>query len=241
MYKDIVDIVDSPLVKLSKEFEKLINKELCLGQTRYVCRYGTLSDGHDKITDAQRYYQAIREMYSLAQEMNLKKVLAMRAEADLMDAQDKLPQAAKGSEKLRVEADILDAQTRLNGALTQLKDQYRMLDEYNNVRQELEPIVRKQYPEGIEQAEPDNWKAVGEYWALKRQMGVYNAPLTPIPLEPTEKARLGVKTNMPELFAALLIKDQSKIINEHGSDAQKYLDKISKDTGMFLPKKGGHK
>lgn len=223
----IKQIAQSDTVKTGINFRELINKELMLGQSKYVCRYGTLSDGHDKITDAQRYYQAIKEMYGIANEMNLALARAMEVQADLIDAEADVSSdysKSSSSHDLRVKAKILKAQTSLENLYITLQDQSRMLDEYNKVRLELQDKVRTQYPQGIEQAEPDNWKAVGEYWAFKKQVGANSNPLTHLPLDPKTKAQLGVDTNMPELVAWYLAQNRQEIASKFGGNVKAFIE-----------------
>ena len=213
---------ENDLVETGKNFDSLLHKELCLGQTRFVCRWGTLSDGHDKVTDAQRYYQAIREMYSIAHEIENNKCRLLEAEADLIDAKALKPK--KESDKLRKEAKTRQADTRVKSLHITISDQMRMLDEYNKVRLELQDQVRAKYPEGIEQAELDNWKATAAYWANKKKIGAMNTPLTHVPLPPEEKARIGMELGMPELSMWHLIKNSEKIALEYRGDAKAFLE-----------------
>lgn len=199
-YDKLMSLLEDDKVGLASSFKELINKELCLGQTRYLCRNGTLSDGHEKITDSQRYYQAIKEMYYLGSNIRSQKALAMMAQADVLDAQDDLQAASKKSEKLRAEGKLMQAHERLIGCLVTVEDQMRMLDEYNKIRQELGPQVKAQYPEGIEQAELDNWTAVAEYRAMKRSVG-FAEPMTNLPLPKEEKVRIGIALNQPDMLA----------------------------------------
>lgn len=218
----IKQIAESETVKTGVSFKELVGKELMLGQSRYVCRYGTLSDGHDKVTDSQRYYQAIKEMYGIANEMNNNLALAMEAQADLLDAQEL--NDGNASDALRKKAKIFRAETRLEGIYITLQDQARMVDEYNKVRLELQDKVRTKYPEGIEQAEPDNWKAVGEYWAFKKQVGANSNPLTHLPLDPKTKAQLGADTNMPELMAWYLVQNADDIGGKYGGNVKAFIE-----------------
>lgn len=201
-YEKLLKLTEDSTVELATSFKDLLHKKLALGQTRYVCRYGTLSDGHEKITDAQRYFQAIKEMYYLGNNIRSMKAQAMLAHADLMDAQKKLKWAWTRAAKLRAEANIIQAQDRMVSALVTVEDQMRMLDEYNQIRQELEPIVEHQYPEGIEQAEPDNWKAVARYRLMKNSRG---ERLDNIPLPPEEKARIGIENGRFDAAAPLRV------------------------------------
>ena len=66
-FEKILEMAEDERIKLAEGFKGLLHTELMFGQSMYLCRYGTLSDGHEKFTDAQKYYQAIREMWILGQ------------------------------------------------------------------------------------------------------------------------------------------------------------------------------
>lgn len=219
-FDKILALTEDSKVELASSFKELLHKELTLGMTRYVCRYGTLSDAHDKITDAQRYYQSIREMYARANEISSQKALSMEAQADLIDAEELLEQADTKSKKLRAEAKILKAKNALRNTLVTIEDSMRQLDEFNRVRLELKDKVQAQYPEGIEQAEPDNWKAVAEYKIARQNIG-YHEALHHIPLEIKEKARLGLKYNKPELAYWLSFKEKELLETKYNGDLER--------------------
>lgn len=223
-FDKIVELVDNDTVKLADSFKDLLHTELMLGQSRHVCRYGTLSDGHERITDAQRYYAAIKEMWNRATSIEDCKVSAMRAQADLIDAQEALGQAKTTSSKLRAQADVLSAQSRLKHALIGAEDTLRQLDEFNRVRLELMPIVKAKYPEGIEQAEPDNWEAVARYRVGIEQITHTPQMLRHIPLEQIHKAKLAIELGNGEL-GAWLVADKGKEIKElAGNNPVKYIE-----------------
>lgn len=206
-FNKILKLVDDERVSFGLNIPKnLLHKKLILGQSRYLCRYGTLSDGHEKITDAQKLYQAYRESYALACNISNQKVIALRAQADLIDATEKQNSAIKNSDKLRADADYMDANNRLISASITIEDQLRMLDEYCKIIKELEPSVDAKYPEGIEQAEFDNWMAVFHYRMFKGDGKCDN-----IPLPPEVKHNLGLRYNNNEALAAGL---DFKKINE---------------------------
>lgn len=176
-----------------------------MGQSRYTCRYGTLSDGHERITEAQRYYASIKEAYTRAQTLKGYKIEAMLAQADLIEAQENLEKAVAPSEKLRAEASILAAQLKLENSLVNAEDTMRQLDEFNKVRLELQDAVRAQYPQGIEQAEADSWAAVARHRAVIENITHVPQNLRHIPLAPVDKALLGIETGKSELMAWLAI------------------------------------
>lgn len=225
-FDKIIELTKDSRVELGASFKELLHKELALGMTRYVCRNGTLSDGHEKITDAQRYYQAIKEMYTRACEMANYKVLAMEAQADLIDANDELVVAnngGKASNILRAEAKVLRASNRLRDSLVNAEDLMRQLDEFNAVRLELKEKVQSQYPQGIEQAEKDNWEAVAKYRMAKKGLG-YQEQVTHIPLDKESKARLGLRHGSPEMALWLAVSKEKEIELEYKGNIVNYLE-----------------
>jgi len=211
-YEKILKLTDSNLVQLGTEFKNHLHTHLQLGQSRWVCRYGTLSDGHEKITSAQRYYQAIKEIYFLSRNISQQKALAMLAQADLMDAEIGLGQITSPPDVLRLKAKLLQAQEKLISSLVTIEDQMRMVDEYNKVRLELKDEVERKYPEGIEQAEQDNWEAVYKYRIFKSQTpGLIRESTSNVPLPPEVKAQLGVECNRHDSMAPLAITNPSKL------------------------------
>lgn len=229
-FEKLLKITENETVELTDSFKNLLSKELVFGQTRYVCRYGTLSDGHEKITSAQRYYQALKEMWNCRIGLKAQRVKAKRAQADLLDAQEALNAAKTKSEILRGEAAVEEAQEGLLQALTSAEDIARQLDEYNKIRLELQDEVRAKYPNGIEQAEYDNWKAVAEYRMIKEQTpGVQRERLDNVPLPELEKAKLGLAFNRIDAVGPLMVSKQellNKIPNEDPYKLEKLIHKV---------------
>jgi hypothetical protein len=209
-YEKILELTDDSRVELATPFRDMIGKQFCLGMTKYVAQNGTLSDGHEIITDADRYFQANKEIYVLRNSMLEYRVLAMRAQADLLDAKHRRELATKQSEELRADADILSAQNRLFTALVSVEDSKRVYDAFVEVRNELAPKVMAQYPDGIEQAQEDIYLARAKYRHLKRNMG-YPENLTHIPLEKETKAKLGLDLQSPDLCAWAIVSDNAKM------------------------------
>lgn len=209
-FDKILSLASDEKVELGSSFKELMHKELCLGMTRYVCRYGTLGDGFEVVTDAQRYYQAIKEMWTRAGTIEELKAKAMEAQADLIDADLELIDCQYRPTRLRVEAKKIRALSALTSALVQTEDTLRQLDEFNKVRLELKEKVQTKYPEGIEQAEPDHWRAVARYRALKETPGMARELMTNIPMPLEEKARLGMEYKRPDMIAPLIIEDERK-------------------------------
>lgn len=203
-FDKILALTKDERVELGSSIKELMHKELCLGMTRYVCRYGSLGAGHEILTDAQRYYQANKEIWVRSGAMKELEALAMDAQADLIEAKEKKPETP--AEKLRIDAKIIRAQTALVNALVNAEDTLRQMDEFNRVRLELKDKVRAQYPEGIEQAEPDHWKAVARYRTLKGTPEMMSN--IPMPIE--EFARLGMEYRRPDMIAPLIIEDERK-------------------------------
>lgn len=224
-FNSIVSLSESENVKRGLGYSDLIGERFFLGQSRYACRWGTLSDGHEKITNSQRYKQALKEAHGLAKNIKLNKVQAMKAEADRLEAVEKLrvlPENASPAQLLRANAEIEEATEKLNSALDTIKDQMRMLDEYEKIRQELEPEFLAKY-KNAEESEADDWKATAEY---RIKMGRPNRDLFPhyIPLDPFTKAELGVETNSKDLTAWLEVSEKKAIQDIAGGDLVKALE-----------------
>jgi hypothetical protein len=211
-FNTIMKILDSEEVQNSKSVRDLIGTELYFGQSNWVCEYGTLSDGHEKITPSQRYYQSLKEIYAISNSLILSRADALEAQAELLDAEDFLKIAiSTGIEKdlFKAEAKILRAKQKLMSAEDRVKDQLRILNAYQKVRKELENKVREKYPLGIEQAEQDNWIAVYEYRMLKEKTpGISRQQTDNIPLSPIAKAQLGFKHGRLDSIAPLAITDR---------------------------------
>lgn len=219
-YSKLLELSQDGLVKLADNFREKLHTHLALGQTRFVCRYGTLSDGHEKITDAQRYYQAIKEMWHISGSIQSNRIEAKLAHADYLDALEACEKATKESEKIRCEALKERAELKMLNFLTTVEDLMRQLDEYNKVRIELQEKVETKYPKGMEQAESDNWKAVAYYRYLKGD----HERMDNVPLPPEEKAKLGFLYERRDMVAPFVVYDQKK-----AKELQEFLsnDKLS--------------
>lgn len=208
IFKQIEGLTSDSRVELGQSMKELLNKELCLGMTRYVCRNGTLSDGHEKITPAQRYFQSIKEIWSISGSIKSTYSDSLIAQADLLDAKNMHEKTE--SERLRKKAAELKANDKLLSCLVMIEDQMRQLDEFNKVRLELQEEVRAKYPLGIEQAEKDGWAAVAKYRHLKRSIG-YPEQMTHVPLDMETKARLGIEIGSPDLQLWMMTTDDKKL------------------------------
>lgn len=222
--EEVLDGVNLPKIQL--------HKWLVLGQTEYVCEYGTLADGHEKLTPAQKYSQALKEQYYLAINMATQKSLGMEARADYLDAEEALNRAEKESDKLRAMAKLERAKATLINALTTVEDQTRMLKYYRNRAASLKEQVETRYPQGIEQAELDNWRAVAEYRRISDQTpGMARQSMFNIPLPAEIKAALGFAWDRPDMIAPLQVENRADIENNHNGSTVLYLqDKLLKQS-----------
>lgn len=225
MIEEVLKLTDSEHVELADSFKKLLHTELVFGMTKYVCRNGTLSDGHERITEAQIYYQALREAYNRAETMRDLKCAALEAHADHLDAVQLMDQAVTQQEKLRSEAKLIRATASIQRALVQAEDCKRQLDEFLSVVNELQDKVRLKYPGGIEQAEPDNWKAVAEYRASMQEITGVSQHLSHLPLPMKEKAELGLMLGKAELVNWYATEKKLKDRSPDGIRASLHMEK----------------
>ncbi len=205
-YETLLKLVNDERIDAGLSLNKDLGKKFCLGMTRYMWRYGCIGDGHERITDAQRYFSANREFYGLVQNLEENRFAAMTAKADLLEAEEAMLTAVTEIEKLRASAKVGRAKASVRRALDNSQDLIRGVDEMSKIIAELEPTVMAQYPEGIEQAEEDNWIAVAQYRLLKEQVqGMARQPLDSIPLRPEVKAQIGLASNRMDAIAPLQI------------------------------------
>lgn len=208
-FKKLFELTSDTRIELGDEIRNLLNTELCLGMTRWVCRYGTLGEGFEKLTDSQKYYQAIRETYGRAIELRKTRANAKKAYAEFLEAQDELKKAQTEIEKLKAESKLEMAEIHAFDLLVHVEDTLRQLDEFNKIRLELQDSVRAQYPQGIEQAEHDNWSAVMKYRIVKA-MNPGNGPqdFASVPLPLKDKFEIGQELNRSDLTAPLAISEE---------------------------------
>ena len=209
-FEKILKITGEEKVELRHEIKETIHKELCLGMTRFVCRNGTLSEGFDKFTDAQKYYQAVKETYIRSNELKRIGANAKKAQADYLESKIEWLEAKEPHTKLRCEGKMELAELALFELLVQTEDTWRQFDEFNKVRLELKPIVTAQYPEGIEQAESDNWHAVAQAWAMRKLTGA--GTLGHIPLPANDKEKLAQIYKLPELSIAKIVENKPEAL-----------------------------
>lgn len=223
-FHDIMEITKSGVPELSDEFKKLINKELALGMTDFVCEHGTLSEGFDKITDSQKYYQAVKESYVRKCELVRIKCSAKKAYADFLDATEKLKTAKNDAEALRFQAELELAELGVFELNVQAADTERQLKAFERIKAKLGPDVKATYPDGIESAELDNWRVVAEFKALKQSSTGKLEDLTVIPLPLDEKAKLGMQLAHGEMAIAEVLRNKKTIEIAFGGDTKKFLD-----------------
>lgn len=225
-YDKVLALTDSEIVKLGQAIKDEVNTELYLGMSDFVIEHGCLSEGHEKLTDSQRYYQAKREMYMIASNIATTRANAMEAQADLLDAEESLKEVTTYSQELRAEAKVLKAKQQITNCLVNVEDQMRQLRKFDSIRASLQDGVRAKY-KNIEEAERDNWEAVLKYRMLRNTIAGKNEYINHVPYPKEEKASLGVEYGNREALVWLAITDEEKINRLHNGDIVKYLN--SKD------------
>lgn len=185
--KKLLEITNDLKVDLADEIRGLLNTELCMGMTRFVCRNGTLGEGFEKFTDSQRYFQAVKETYVRSCELKRTKANSKKSYADFIEAKHELELAKGEVAQLRAEAKLELAELSAFELLVHAEDTLRQLDEFNKVRLELQDKVRAQYPGGIEQSEPESWATIMQYRMATGK------DLTSIPLPPDVKQKIGLE------------------------------------------------
>jgi hypothetical protein len=196
--EQVEQISASDLVTSSAEFaNKHINKWLHIHQTKYVTLYGTLSDGHGRITAAQIYSGALREAYSTAQSIETCAINAKRAYAKMLKAQDQINKAENEWDKIQAECDLLEAEKAMEGQRLNAESLKYMLEAHTEVINKLGPSVTAQYS-SFEASEKDNWMQTAKYWNDEKKSG-YIKQMQSLPLDPMSKAKLGIETHNPEM------------------------------------------
>lgn len=206
-FDKIVEIGSSDEVKLAGSFRDLLHTELMFGMSSYVCRYGTLGEGFENVTPARRYYAAIRESYTRYEAISEAECRAMEQHADLLDAIEvnaRISWESSKQDTLRAGATLRRSKAKLAATLVLAEDNRRQLQAFLDVVAELQPEIRAKYPLGIEQAEPDNWRAVAKFRSLSQQIKCKDMNLEHIPMPMEEKAALSVELGEPMLAAWML-------------------------------------
>jgi hypothetical protein len=214
-FDKIVEIANSKEVLEGVELPKVhLHKWLVLGQTDYLCENGTLSDGHEKLTDAQKYAQALRELYYISFGIQEAECTAMIAQADILEAEEEIADAAKYGHKadeIRAQAKLKRAKSVMVRCAVEVEDRSRMAKFYYKKIHELKPTVEAKYPGGIEQAEQDNWETVAMYRLEKEKTpGLAKERMDHIPLPAERKAILGYATGRFDLIAPLKVSNEER-------------------------------
>jgi hypothetical protein len=233
IFDEILNLSNSTEVKLSKDFANELDTELYLGMSSYVIKNGTLSDGFECLDDTARYYQSKKEMWNIGASIREQEVIAMEAQAELLDAEEELKEAKIKSDILRARARIMRAENRLASALVTVKDSMRQLKAFNEVREELAPIVKAKY-KSIEEYEPERWKNILKYRIEKRRTGYYQENLVHVPLDPVEKARIGIEMNSPDATLYLKYKEKEALKHLAHDDIRELVDLIDEQKKIKL-------
>ena len=240
IYDKILEETNDGVYKLALTFKEEINKKLCLGMSEYACVNGTLSAGHEFISDAARYFQAIKECWTIANSIEAQEIQSMEAQAELIESQSMKKYAFTKAKKLKAEAAIKKASMKLTNALVSIQDLKRQLHAFDKVRLELQPVMDSKYPNGFEQAQKDIWKAVYDYRANRRKLGSVER-LDNIPMDKYTKAELGIINGFNDELSWLLASEDGKeilkSIDKNGSldrnDLLSYIGKV-KDNKPLL-------
>lgn len=233
-FDKILELADDKTLKLTSEIKELLGTELYLGMSNYVCENGTLSEGFEKITDSQRYYQAVKECYSYGESIMETKASSLKAQANfqyytLMHTFfGWLPIVG-----LYTKSNVMTATNRIKNLLITIEDQLRIFKAFNKVRVELMPKVRAQY-KNIEEAEPDNWNAVLKYRMARQKLGKPEF-LNHVPGTKEDKAKLGIKYGAPEALLWLAVEKEDEINAKTGGDIQKFLESKEKVCLKIMP------
>jgi len=222
-FDKILEIADDKTLKLTGEIKELLGTELYLGMSNYVCEHGTLSEGFEKITDAQRYYQSVKECYSYGDSIMETKAQAMKAQANFQFY--KIMHTLFGWMPivgLYTKSNLMTSTNRIKGLLIMIEDQLRIFKAFNKVREELMPKVRAKY-NNIEEAEEDNWKAVLKYRMARQKMGKSEF-LSHVPFPKEEKAKLGIQYGAPEALLWLAVVEEEEINAKANGDIKKFLE-----------------
>jgi hypothetical protein len=168
--------------------------------SKWVCRHGTLGEGHENGFDVGLVYpQALREIYNRLFEVSRHVANVKKSKAKLIRAQRALQGATNEADKLDAEANLELANLEMMSAYDCAVDLKAQLDEFQAVANELQDEFRKKYPEGLEQAQPIVWKKVLHYRLMT------NIDPKPIPLPQEQKANIGAESGRMDLIAAYAV------------------------------------
>lgn len=196
-FDKILEIADDKTVQLTDEIKQLLGTELQFGMSNYVCKNGTLSEGFDKITPAQRYYQAVKECYTYSNAIQDLKAQALMEHGGykiytfLRKYFSWLPIVGWW-----IKGKAMYAERKISSILMELEDKKRIIGAFNEERLKLMPEVRSRY-KCIEESEPDNWRAVLKYKMARQAIGK-NEFINHVPMPSNEKAKLGIQYGSAE-------------------------------------------
>lgn len=222
LFDQIQKLVSRTPMELSEEMNTPDEKDIKLGMTRYEFREGSLSDGHMRILPEHIYYAAQREGYHFRKSIRSQLHTSKKAQADLIEAHERLEKAVTAAQRLRAEAEVGEATDKLHSALKTISETQELLAEADQVISRLKPMIREKYPEGIEQAMPVIWKGVARYQSMLRRMG-FSVNLAHIPMEKHEKARLGMQTKDGDLCAWLVAEHWDEIESKYQGNERAFL------------------
>lgn len=223
-FENVLKKADDSSVELTEEIKQLLGTELQFGMSTYVCQNGTLSDGFEKITPAQRYYQSVKECWTYANSLQDSKANALQLQTKLKVALilDKLfgwlPVFG-----FYFQGKKMQSVRTMAALLMEIEDKTRVLNAFNESRLKLMPEVRAKY-KSIEEAEPDNWEAVLKFRIARQKIGKQEF-LNHVPGTAEEKALIGVAYNAPEAAMWLAV-EKEKEIDAFNGDMIKYLESI---------------
>lgn len=221
-FNKILEFAEDKTVQLSDTFKDLLGTELQLGMSNYVIKHGSLSEGFEKLLPHQRYYQAIREMWTLGGNIKHTKAVAMEWQAKL--------QLYKTVNKLTwfmpiigvyTASKLMQAESALTSLLVTIEDQVRQLKAFNDVRVELVQLVRSKY-KNIEESEPESWDAVLKYRILRNKFG-HKDFINHVPGSSERKAKIGLEFDNPEATIWLAIEKEKEIDAYHKGNMVEYL------------------
>lgn len=224
-FETILKKADDSSVELTDEIKKLLGTELQFGMSNYVCQNGTLSDGFEKITPAQRYYQAVKECWTYANSLQDEKARALQFQTRLKidNILDKLfgwmPIFGfyfRGRKMYSTRA--------MACMLMEIEDKTRVLNAFNEARLKLMPEVRAKY-KSIEEAEPDNWEAVMKFRIARQKLGKQEF-LNHVPGTAEDKALMGLAYNAPEAALWLAVEKEKEIDDRFDGNMVKYLESL---------------
>jgi len=237
-FDKILEISSDKTLDLTDDIKKLLGTELHLGMSDYVCKNGTLSEGFEKITNAQRYIQAVKECWTYGCNIKDTKAISMEAQARFQywNLLYKLffwvPILG-----LYLKAKQMMATYRISSLLVTIQDQMRIFKAFDEVRRELMPEFREKYG-SIEAAEKDNWEAVLKYRIARQKIGKQEH-INHVPVPMKDKARIGLSMGAPEAVMWLAVEKEEEINDKFSGNIDKYLEVQTPDDEKVLKLKKG--